>query len=131
MPQMANITVKKADGTTDVVYTALNPAGGDNTSARWQATALGAAAALRPTCEVRSRDNGNKDARVVQMQYTYRDVRVVDGVDTIVGTIPMTISATVPKHILDTVIAEAVHQGGNLFVSVLMREAFKTGYAPQ
>lgn len=40
MPQMANITVKKADGTTDVVYTALTPAGGDNSPARWSANAL-------------------------------------------------------------------------------------------
>lgn len=47
MPNMANITVKKADGTTDVVYTALTPSAGDKTSARWSLTASSTKANLR------------------------------------------------------------------------------------
>lgn len=131
MPQMANITVKKADGTTDVVYTALTPAGGDNSPARWSANALGASMALRPVLDIRSRDNGNRDARVVSLVLKYPDVRSVNGVDTVVGSIPINISATIPKQVLDSVVAEAIHQAGNLFTSVLVRDSYKLGYAPQ
>jgi hypothetical protein len=36
MPTMASITVKKADGTTDIVYDALAASGGDNSPAAWR-----------------------------------------------------------------------------------------------
>lgn len=61
----------------------------------------------------------------------YPDVRSVNGVDTVVGSIPINISATIPKQVLDSVVAEAIHQAGNLFTSVLVRDSYKLGYAPQ
>lgn len=36
MPTMANITVKKADGTTDIVFDAIAGSGGDTSAARWR-----------------------------------------------------------------------------------------------
>jgi transcriptional regulator of met regulon len=39
MPAMANITVKKADDTTDVIYVAISPSAGDKVPAIWQVTA--------------------------------------------------------------------------------------------
>lgn len=130
MPNMANITVKKADGTTDVVYTALTPATGDQ-PARWAVKAASNIAALRPVAELRSRDNANRDARVVSLLVKYPDVRTVNGADAIVGTVPIEIRATVPRQVSDAVISEAIAQAGNLFVTALLRESFGSGYAPQ
>ena len=36
MPSMASITVKKYDGTTDIVFDALSASGGDNSPAVWR-----------------------------------------------------------------------------------------------
>lgn len=41
MPTLANITIKKADGTTDVVYTAIAGAAGDNTPAMFRNETIG------------------------------------------------------------------------------------------
>lgn len=45
MPTMANLTVKKYDGVTDIVYDALSASGGDGSPAVWRQD-TGAVAAL-------------------------------------------------------------------------------------
>lgn len=130
MPNMANVTVKAANGTTDVVYTALTPASGDQ-PARWSDLASSTQASLRSVVELRSRDNASRDARVVSMVFKMPDVRTVSGVDTIVGSVPVEIRATIPRQVSDAVIAEAVARAGNFFVNTLTRSSFQTGYAPQ
>lgn len=57
MPNMSNITVKAANGTSDVVFTALNPAGGDGSVARWSVNTANPVAALRPVFTASSRPN--------------------------------------------------------------------------
>jgi len=47
MPSMANITVKKNDGTTDATYTALTPSAGDKVSAQWRNNSQSTIAANR------------------------------------------------------------------------------------
>lgn len=127
---MANITVKKADGTTDVTYTALTPASGEQ-PARWTVLTAASQQSLRPVVEVRSRDNGRRDARVVSLLVKYPDVRSINGVDTVVGTIPLEIRGTIPRQVADAVIAEAIAQSANLYKAAAIQDAFKSGYAPQ
>lgn len=130
MPNMANITVKASNGTTDVVYTALNPAGADGSVARWSVTNANPVAALRPIYSVTSRSNAKRDARVVQCIGKYPDVRTLSGVDTVVGNVHFSAQITVPELVTDAVIAEAVAQFTNILVSTLMRETMKSGFAP-
>lgn len=131
MPNMANITVKKADGTTDVVYTALTPSAGDKTPARWQNNASHAKAALRATVEMTSRFNPAKTARHVTLLVKYPEVASVGGVDTVTGTGHMTIDGVIPLQVSDTAIAELVAQAANVFKAALVQDSFKIGYAPQ
>lgn len=131
MPNMANITVKKADGTTDVVYTALTPSAGDKTPARWQNTASHAKAALRATVEMTSRFNPAKTARHVTLLVKYPEVAPVNGVDTVVGIGHMTIDGVIPLQCSDPAIAELVAQAANVFKASLAQDSFKIGYAPQ
>lgn len=131
MPQMANITVKKADNVTDVTYTSLTPSAGDQTPARWSNLASASVAAHRSTYNCASRFNGKRDARVVDAVLKYPDVQSVSGANVVVGNCIISISGTIPLQVTDTVIAEAVAQAANLFKATLMQDTFKTGYAPQ
>lgn len=131
MPNMANLTVKKADGTTDVVYTALAPSAGDKTSARWCLTAASTKANLRPTLECTSRYNNARTARNISFTLKYPEVASVAGVDTIVGTGIVTVQGVVPLQVSDSVLAETIAQAANLFKASLMQDSFKQGYAPQ
>lgn len=131
MPSMADITVKKADGTTDVVYAALTPAAGDKTPARWSLTAASTKANLRPTYESSSRFNGPKTARAIDLTLKFPEVVSVSSVDTIIGTAHVAISGVIPLQMSDAAIAEAVAQAANLFKSTLIQASVKAGYSPQ
>lgn len=130
MPQMANITVKKNDGVTDVVYTAIVASAGDKTSALWELTAASAVRAFRPQYSVKSEWNGAKTGRRVRDTYTYPVVQAVNGVDTVVGRINIEGSGFDPTNVDDAAIAEAVSQYANLRKSTLMLDTFKSGFSP-
>lgn len=132
MANMANITVKKADGTTDIVYTALTPSAGDSIPAVWRQEDATKPAGGRPVASLLTKWNGPKTARRSEMSYT-RPITYTDtttGLTKVAHRIPVTISAVVPQEVSDAEIAEAVHQAGNLFVSALIRDSVKAGFAP-
>lgn len=131
MPNMAAITVKKNDGTTDVTYTDVVPSAGDKTSAIWKCLAVGTAAAHRPELKMSSRENGTGTARRVEMQFMY-PVLATDsqGKVNVVDRLPISISALVPKGMPDVDVSEGVSQCFNLLGSVLVKSSVKTGYAP-
>lgn len=135
MPSMANITVKKSDGTTDIVYDALTGAGSDGSPAAWRQD-TGATATLpvglRALFWLKSIWNGPKTARKLPFRYerpyatqdttTNRwsslDKLVIEGV------------ATVPQGMPPTEINEGVAQGCNILASALIKSSMQTGYAP-
>lgn len=132
MPNMADITVKKADGTTSIVFSALTPSSGDKVAAQWRSETAGAAASLRPTFQVRSEWNGPRTARRVDFSYQY-PFTVTDtttSVTSVKARIPFSGSMTIPAEIPDSVVAEGVAQGTNLLTSALIVSVFKAGYAP-
>jgi hypothetical protein len=132
MPTMADIVVKKADGTTNVTFAALNPSSGDTVSALWRQETMGTAAGLRATFSSRSQWNGPRTARRVesQFQYPFTVTDSTTGVTSVLARVPISISITVPVDVPDTVVAEAVAQGMNLQVSTLMQSVYKAGFAP-
>lgn len=131
MPNMANITIKKNDGTTDVVYTAVVPSSGDKNSAIWRNLTVGTAAAHRPQLALMSMSNGPKTARRLEAKLTYPTLATgTDGKVNVVDKVIVDCSAIVPLGMVDTDIAEAVSQAFNLFASVLIKDSVKSGYAP-
>lgn len=64
MPSMANIIIKKADGTTDITYTALTPSSGDKVPAQWRVESIGTVAGNRPTFMIQTRFSADKQARI-------------------------------------------------------------------
>lgn len=130
MPNIANITVKKTDGTTDVTFTAIAGASIEGSPALWQNTAGVGARNFRPSLQMRGKLNGTKQARRVDTQAVFPIVRVVNGVDTLIGKIPLDFSVPVPEWATDAEINEAIDQGLNLFASPLHRTCVKAGAAP-
>lgn len=131
MPQMANITVKKNDGTTDIVYTAMIPSAGDKSAAIWRANTVGTAPALRPEMQVVSLANGPRTARRVNAKFSYPSlVTGSDGKVSVSDRVIIDVSAVIPQGMLDADVNEAVSQGLNLAASTLIKDSVKAGFAP-
>lgn len=131
MTAMADISVKKADETTSITYTAVVASAGDRTSAIWKSLTVGSAPGHNPSCSMLSRWNDKKTARRVEISYAYPQTAVAtDGSVSIVNILPITVAAVVPQGMPQATIDEAVAQAMNLFASVLMKASIKSGYAP-
>lgn len=130
MPQMANITVKKYDGTTDVVFTALTPSAGDKVAARWRANAASAIPSNRPIVELISRNNGTGDGRRLTFSGKFPILQTVNTVESQTAIVPVEFSILVPQNADMIQVQEAVAQLSNLLVSSLIRSSLIDGYAP-
>lgn len=132
MPNMADVTIKKADGTTNVIYVKKAPASGDRTNAVWTADAESAIHAHRPEFKMstRSNQNGTKPARLATAVFKFPVVETVSGIPTVVATVPMRMEITLPTNVDSTKVNEAIAQGTNLLTATLIRDSFKEGFAP-
>lgn len=132
MPTLANITIKKADGTTDVVYTAIAGAAGDNTPAMFRNETIGTTLAERPSLLIRSLSNGPKTARRVNVDFSWPLTSQDAGGNKIVsGRMTGTASVLIPQNQDVTVINEQATQFANLMGSLLVKASFKDGFAPR
>ncbi|UUW21321.1 MAG: hypothetical protein [Sanya fiers-like virus 23] len=131
MPTMANITVKKNDGTTDQVYTVATASGGDKAPAVWRNNSVGTAVAHRPTFKCSARANGTGSARRVdtEMVWPYT-VTGTDGKISVVDKAIFTGSFLLPNGMPLTEVNEAVAQAMNLLASALIKSAHQEGFAP-
>lgn len=130
MATIANITVKKTDGTTDVTFTAVAGAAADGQPATWQNITGSTIRGNRPTLAMRAKLNGTKTARRVDIMARFPVVRTVDGAETVVGVIPVDLTAPVPEWASDAEVNEAVDQALNLFASAHIRAHMKSGFSP-
>jgi hypothetical protein len=132
---MASITVKKFDGTTDIVYDALSASGGDNSPAVWRqdtGAAAGLPVGLRAILKLWTLWNGPKTARQMKINfvapyavqdstttlYSAKDRVVFDGI------------ITLPQAIPADNLNEAVYQVMNLLAATLVKQSGAAGYAP-
>lgn len=129
MPKIANITVKKADGTTDIVYVADTPSAGDKSPATWSVKNA-VARALRTTLSFLSQWNGQRSGRRCTVVAKFPIVRDINGVQTVVATIPAEMTILIPQLVFDAEATEAVIQFANLVKSQLISDSLIAGYAP-
>ena len=132
MPTMANITVKKADGTTDVVYTAIQPAGGDGLEALWRVEAIGSIAGNRPVFSLKSKSTQDKRARVVDFSLIYPEIvtNASTGVASVRTRATFRGSIIVSLDAADVTNQECAAQAANLLKSVLIQSCLTAGFAP-
>lgn len=132
MPNMANITVKKADGTTDITFTAMNPAGPDGTRALWRCNSVGANPNQRPYFEYLGKASKDGTRRETQSNFVYPIVVVnpVTGISSIAGYYTEKIERKLTLSAPDADAAEAVAQAANLNASTLIKSCSATGFGP-
>lgn len=132
MPTLANITVKKADGTTDVVYTAMMGSSGDRTPAIWQNQTVGTTPAERPTLTIQSRSNGAGTARRSDISFIWPTTSQDAGANKVVdGRANFTGSYLIPQNQTSAVIKEQVYQLCNLLAAALIKQSIEDGFAPR
>lgn len=132
MPNMADIVVKKADGTTDITYTALTPSSGDRVPAQWRVEALGTVAGNRPTLVVSSRYSQDRKARLVEgrvvLPETFTDSTT--GIISVRNREMFSFNTVVHLDVSDVIVSELAAQSANLLKSALLQSVIKTGFAP-
>jgi hypothetical protein len=132
---MASITVKKADGTTDITYDQLAGAGGDNIPAVWRqdtGAAAGLPVGLRSSFKLASKWNGPKTARQLTFEFSM-PYAVQDSTTTLYSArdrVQISLNMLVPQAIPNSEITEAVYQALNLCAATLIKQSAASGYAP-
>lgn len=134
MPTMASQTVKKADGTTDIVYDAVAGSGGESSAAVWRqdtGAAAGLPVGLRSFFKLTSKWNGPKTARQMLiegvMPYAVQDstTTLYSAKDRVVMTATITMPQAIPSANLNEVV-----QMLNLMAASLTKSSVQAGYAP-
>lgn len=131
MPSLANITVKKNDGTTDIVYTGVVPSSGDSVAAVWKSKTVGSAPAHQPELRLVARDSGDKKKRVMRLTFLYPSTQTdsTTGRTTVVNKgfaqLDVTFDTDMPTADTD----EFVSQLTNLVDSSLIISCLKDGYS--
>lgn len=129
MTAITNITVKDA-ANADVVLVAEIGSAGDKTPARWSVVAASATPAYRPRLSHVTGYNANRTTRVNNLEYVHPVTATVNGVETVIGQIPVRLYAANPQNLPQTHVDNAVTIATNAFVSGAIRAALKAGYAP-
>lgn len=131
MAAMADLTIKKADETTNIVYTGKVASAGDRAPAVWKCTTVGTAPGHNPSLSVTSRSNGDGKVRRVEFAFAYPQTATAsDGSISIVNLFQCSGSAALPQGMPQADLNEAVAQCMNALASTLVKQAFKDGYAP-
>lgn len=131
MPSMANITVKKNDGTTDIVYTGVSPSSGDATAAIWKSQTVGTAPAHQPEMRLTGRDASAGAKRAMRSTYVYPQIATdtTTSLTTVVDKASADTNWNFPKGMSQSDINEFVSQYANLLVATLVKDCVKQGYS--
>lgn len=132
MPNMAAITVKKFDGTTDVTYTNLNPSAGDRTKALWRVESIGTIAGNRPILEIQSKASNDGRFRIVEGKLTMPETFVdsTTGITAVRTRDMLSFTSSIDLTGADATHNELAAQAANLLKSALIQSVITTGFAP-
>lgn len=127
MPQATNITVKKADGTTNYVWTLMSPSAGDGSFAQWNGE--GASRAAQGKLRIKASSNAARTTRRVNLSGMI-PVSAVDpatGLTRAVTLLPLELTLTTPNDMPTSSVTDAVAILTNTLTSSLVRDCFVGG----
>jgi hypothetical protein len=132
MPTAANITVKKADGTTDIVWTSLQASGGDKSPAIWRSNTAAGTNGQLPVFTCSSKWNASGDVRRVDISGSFPSVYTNSATGQTEVRAKMTFqgSFAIPQNVSATDMGEFSAQITNLIASTLMKNSITAGFAP-
>jgi hypothetical protein len=132
MSSISNITVKKDDGTTDIIYVAKNPSSGDGVPSRWRADSAGTADSFKPELTISGHINGSGTARWLNLKFVMPQV-FTDSTTTlsaVASKVMASLDISYPVSTPDSVVNEAVSQLFNLLNKTELRTVFKEKFPP-
>lgn len=132
MPTAANITVKKFDGVTDIVWTSIAASGGDKSPAYFRSDTAAGTVGQKPVMSVSARSNSAGDVRRVDFSVSFPGVytNTSTGQTEVRSKMTMTGSFAVPQNVAATDINEFSAQIPNLIASALIKSTIAAGFAP-
>lgn len=132
MTAAASMTVKKNDGTTDVTYNLLAASGGDKSPAVYRNTAAVGTGGQQPQITIQSRDNGDKTARRVDINFVFPSVYTdtASSLTQIRSKVVATLSVAIPLNVTSTDAVEAGAQFAHLLNTAQVIAVLQNGYAP-
>lgn len=132
MPTMASITVKKNDGTTDQIWTAVQASGGDKSPAMWRNASVGPAASFHPEMRMTSRPNADGTVRRIEGVIDWKQsAEGTDGITRKVNVASFSFNVVAPQGMPTADMNEFASQATNLVASTLFKDSVKAGFAPQ
>jgi hypothetical protein len=130
MTQAADITVKKANGSTDIVWTLKQPASGDNSNAVWRSDTVGDSPAVRPEFSVMGKASSGGVRHINGTLKFPSFVEDADGIQQIQGVGYINFHGSIAPGMLDSDATEMAAQGANLLASTIMKAVMASGFAP-
>lgn len=133
MATFANLTVKKYDGTTDVVYTAKSPAAGDGSNAIFRNETVGTTVAQQPEFRFRASGSLKKGVPYRSSNGSYKWPKSITnaatGEVTVVNGTTVTFNVEVNQTMSAAEINESVYQALNLAACAAVKAASRDGYS--
>lgn len=132
MPQLADLTVKKADGTTDIVWSGVVSSAGDKSASRHNSKTVSTIPAFQPQMSIKSESNGDSTTRRVHVNVVYPYTVTDSGTNqtTKLGQASFRGEWTVSQEMPQTTVDEFAAQVANLLDTTLLVDVVKTQVAP-
>jgi hypothetical protein len=129
MPALADITVKKADGTTDVVWYGIQPSAGIN-PAIWRNVA-GSAWAFCPEIRMTAKEGPRGASRLLRATLVWPEIatNTTTGLTSVANRARFTGEWEMPKGMSDTPRVEFAYQTANLLAATLFKTQVSNGMA--
>lgn len=131
MPQGSNITIKKDDTVTNIVYTFVVPSSGDATPAVWKSQSVGSAQSHQPELRLTASEADGGASRRLKATYQYPQIATdtTTSLVTVVNRASMAVEWKFPKGMPQTDINEFCSQGVNLLDDAVINACLKAGFS--
>jgi len=132
MSAAANITVKKYDNTTDIIWSLVSASGGDKSPAVWRSNSATGTAGQKPTFTVTSRWNAAGDVRRIDIAGGFPSVYTdtSTSLTSVRSKASFTASFAIPQDMSTADMNEAAAQIFHLLSDSSIIGTVATGYAP-
>lgn len=133
MPQGSDLTIKKADGSTNIVWAYVSPSSGDKTPAVWKSQSVGTAPAFQPEFRLSARDVvvEKVPSRALRGTIMYPQLKTdtTTGVTSVHRTGRAMFDFTFARDMAAVDVNELAAQLGGLISAAVIQACLKSGYS--
>ena len=131
MAALANLSLFKADGTTTITWTGLQPSSGDGTAAVWKSLTIGNAQAHQPELRLSAREGNSGSSRVLRVTAQYPQIQTdsTTGITSVVRKARYAAEFVFEKDMPQADVDEFVTQVTGAQATTAFRSYLKSGYS--